>query len=472
MAEETQEIKEITMAELDPRFVRQIENAEKSMAKNPDYVIDICNTVLSKHPNCVEVRKILRQAQYQKYGKGSQLAKISAIFKATLLSMQAASIIKKEGALALLNKAEALLSECPDNPAAVKVLIKAAEALNYKGVVSTGYQALVHYNPSEANLIALADSYLKNKQPDEAMQVCETVLNKNRGNGEAQAIARNASVMKTMLKGKWEDEGSAKDKVKDAQAQLARERQTSSVNDDETVAKFVDELKEKIAADEQNINLYRELCGYLRQLRRYSEALEYVRLARKQPLGAGDTTFEKYENDFVILEAEQQIEILQKQLDANPEDSDLRAKLVGAKKREHDIKLANAKEMVEKYPNDFNYRYVLGSLYLQDGVLDEAIKQLQVAQRSPKVRLQSLLGLGRAFFRGGKYDLAVEQLLTAKNESKIMNEAKKEIIYELASSYEKMGKPDLAFAEYKEIYTADASYKDVSSKVDYYYSQK
>ena len=101
-----------------------------------------------------------------------------------------------------------------------------------------------------------------------------------------------------------------------------------------------------------------------------------------------------------------------------------------------------------------------------------AIKQLQVAQRSPKVRAQSLLGLGRAFFRGGKYDLAVEQLLTAKNEAKIMNESKKEIIYELASVYEKMGKPDLAFAEYKEIYTVDASYKDVSAKVDYYYSNK
>ena len=35
-----------------------------------------------------------------------------------------------------------------------------------------------------------------------------------------------------------------------------------------------------------------------------------------------------------------------------------------------------------------------------------------------------------------------------------------------------MGKKDLAFAEYKEIYTADASYKDVSAKVDFYYSQK
>lgn len=471
MAEENTK-KEIQISELDPRFARQIENAEKSLAKTPEYAIDICNTVLGKYPNCVEVRKILRQAQYRKYGKGSPIAKIVGGVKASLLAVKASGLIKKGGGESVLPMAEKLLSECPDNPTAAKILISAAEALGYLGVASTAYEAIVHYAPTEANMIALANSYIKSVKPDEAMQVCETILAKNRANGEAQAIARAASVMKTMNKGKWDEDGSARDKVKDAKAQLERERQTSSVNDEATIAQFVEDLKVKIAADEQNINLYRDICGYLRTLHRYSEALEYVRKARQQPLGAGDTTFDKLENDFVILEAEQKIADLQKNVDADPDNASLKAELEEAKKREHDIKLANAKEMVERYPNDFGYRYTLGSLYLQDGILDEAIKQLQVAQRNPKVRLQSLLGLGRAFFRGGKYDLAVEQLLTAKNESKIMNEAKKEIIYELASSYEKMGKKDLAFAEYKEIYTADASYKDVSAKVDFYYSQK
>lgn len=460
------------MAELDPRFVRQIENAEKSIVKNPEYVIDICNTVLGKYPNCVEVRRLLRQAQYRKYGKGNAVAKAMAAVKALGLSMKAASMIKSGKALDVMAQAESLLNKCPDNPAAVKALISAAESLGYFGVAATGYMALVQYQPTEQNLLALANEYLKNKQPDEAMQVCETILNKNRANGEAQALARSASVMKTMNKGKWEEEGSAKDKVKDAKAQLERERQTSSVNDAATLEKFVADLKEKIAADVQNVNLYREICGYLRTLNRYSEALEYVRQARKQPLGAGDTTFEKLENDLVVLDAEKSIADLREQLKADPDNAELAEKLKQAQKNEHDIRLANAKEMVERYPNDFNYRFVLGSIYLEDGVLDEAIKQLQIAQRNPKVRLQALLGLGRAFFRGGKYDLAVEQLLTAKTESKIMNDAKKEIIYELASVYEKMGKMDLAFAEYKEIYTADASYKDVSAKVDFYYSQK
>ena len=260
---------------------------------------------MNKYPNCVEVRKILRQAQYRKYGKGSPIAKIIASIKSFLLSTKADSMIKKNQALELLNMAEALMNECPDNPVAVKVLVKAAEALNYLGVAATGYQAIVQYAPTEANLIALANAYIKNKQPDEAMQIAESVLVKNRANGEAQAIARTASVMKTMNKGKWEEGGSAKDKVKDADAQLERERQTSTVNDDETVAKFVEDLKVKIAEDEQNINLYKDICRYLRQLKRYSEALEYVRRARTQPLGAGDPPFEKLENTLMVQEMEQ-----------------------------------------------------------------------------------------------------------------------------------------------------------------------
>ena len=48
MAEETEipEIIEEKIKDLDPRFIRQLESAEKSIDKNPSYVIDICSTIL------------------------------------------------------------------------------------------------------------------------------------------------------------------------------------------------------------------------------------------------------------------------------------------------------------------------------------------------------------------------------------------------------------------------------------------
>ena len=468
------EVIEEQIKNLDPRFIRQIESAEKSIDKNPAYVIDICCTVLAKHPSCVEVRKILRQAQFKKFGKGNPIAKIGAAIQGAVFAMQAGAKIKKGQAIEVMAEAEKLLSACPENEAVLKTLADAAASLQYWGTVAEAYQAIARFKPdNEKILMSLADALVKSKQPDAAMQVCERILKKNPSNGDAQAIARSASVIKTMEKGDWENtEVSATKKVKDAEETLNRQKETSSVNDEETLNKMVERLAAQIQTDPENINLYREICGHLRTLKRFDEALEYVRKARQHPLGKGDTTFEKMEQGFLVSSMDKKIAELTKKLEENPSDEQLKAELAQLKKQEHDIKLENAKQMVERYPNDFSYRFELGTLLFEDGNLDEAIMQFQISQRSPKVRAQSLLGLGRAFTMGKKYDLAVDQLETAKKESKIMNDSKKEIIYELGTAYELMGKPEQAFNEFKEIYSADISYKDVAAKINAYYAKK
>ncbi len=468
------EVIEDQIKDLDPRFIRQIEKAEKSIDKNPAYVIDICCTILAKHPSCVEVRKILRQAQFRKFGKGNPIAKFVATLKGIVFSMQAGAKIKKGQSVEVMAEAEKLLSECPENEPALNTLASAAASLQYWGTAAEAYQAIAQFKPdSEKVLLALADALVKSKQPDSAMQVCERILKKNPSNGDAQALARSASVIKTMTKGDWENtDVSATKKVKDAEETLNRQKETSSVNDEETLNRMVERLSAQIETDPENINLYREICGHLRSLKRFDEALEYVRKARQQPLGKGDTTFEKLEQSFMISSMDKRISDLKKKLEENPSDEAVKAELSELQKKEHDVKLENAKQMVERYPNDFNYRYELGMLLFEDGNLDEAIMQFQISQRSPKVRTQSLLGLGRAFTLGKKYDLAVDQLETAKKESKIMNDSKKEIIYELGTAYSLMGKAEQAFNEFKEIYSADISYKDVAAKINEYYSQK
>ena len=468
------EIVEEKIRDLDPRLIKQVENAEKSIDKNPAYVIDICGTVLAKHPSCVEVRKILRQAQFKKFGKGNPISKFVASIQGAIFAMQAGAKLKKGQALEVIAEAEKQLSVCPENEPVLKTLAAAAASLQFWGTAAEAYQSIARFKPdNEKNLLALADALVKSKQPDSAMQVCERILKKNPSNGDAQALARSASVIKTMEKGDWENtEVSATKKVKDAEETLNRQKETSSVNDEETLARMVERLAAQISTDPENINLYREICGHLRTLKRFDEALEYVRKARQQPLGKGDTTFEKMEQNFLVASMDKRIADLQQKIAANPEDAEAKAALVDLKKREHDLKLENAKQMVERYPNDFNYRYELGVLLFEDGNLDEAIMQFQISQRSPKVRGQSLLGLGRAFIAGKKYDMAVDQLETAKKEAKIMNESKKEIVYELATAYELMGKKEQAFTEFKEIYQADISYKDVAAKINAYYASK
>ena len=46
--EPTEEVIETQINDLDPRFIKQLESAEKSIDKNPSYTVDICATILAK----------------------------------------------------------------------------------------------------------------------------------------------------------------------------------------------------------------------------------------------------------------------------------------------------------------------------------------------------------------------------------------------------------------------------------------
>jgi len=47
-----------------------------------------------------------------------------------------------------------------------------------------------------------------------------------------------------------------------------------------------------------------------------------------------------------------------------------------------------------------------------------------------------------------------------------MDETKKDILYEMGTLCELMGKPEQAVGHYKEIYSVDIRYKDVAAKVE------
>jgi lipopolysaccharide biosynthesis regulator YciM len=128
--------------------------------------------------------------------------------------------------------------------------------------------------------------------------------------------------------------------------------------------------------------------------------------------------------------------------------------------------------LVQRYPNEYSYRFELGELYFEDGKTDQAIKELQMAQRSPKVRVSALILLGKAYLAKGFHDLAAEQLTTAKSEIPGMTDQKKDVLYELGSAYEQQGDMDQAMVEFKALYGADISYRDVAQKIDDFYSKK
>ena len=130
------------------------------------------------------------------------------------------------------------------------------------------------------------------------------------------------------------------------------------------------------------------------------------------------------------------------------------------------MRLENAAKQTERYPNDLQLRYDYGKLLIENGNHTEAIQQFQLAQRNPQRRIQSLIYLARAFQAKEQFGIAQEQLKSALAELQVMDESKKEVLYELGLLCEQLGDTDKAAQYLKEIYAVDIGYRDVAVRVE------
>jgi tetratricopeptide (TPR) repeat protein len=134
--------------------------------------------------------------------------------------------------------------------------------------------------------------------------------------------------------------------------------------------------------------------------------------------------------------------------------------------------LAAARLFVERYPGDLDGRFRLAELLLAAGEIEPAIAQYQQAQRSPKLRVRALLGLARGFRARQLFDLAIGQLAAAKAGLPVMDDLKKEIVYELGECLAQQRQPEAAIAQFKEIYTEDIGFRDVAAKINAHYDRQ
>jgi tetratricopeptide (TPR) repeat protein len=466
-------LREMPLKELDPRIQRQIDQADKAIEKNPAYAMEICSGILANYPGCLDIRKILHKAQ-----KKANPAKAKGFGGGFFKSMTNTPFVMKAGSLlktdpkAALDAAEKLLSASPANMQALGLLGQAAATLGLWNTAVFAYDSARELEPDNIkNMMSLSTALIEAGQPKEAIKWGERILELTPGDGDAQAMLRRASVAITMDKGKWDEQSDFRQKLANKEQAVELEQQARMANDSETLSALVVKMGEAIDKDPENINLYRDVIGYLKQLHRYDDALAWVRRARQQPLGRADTTLEKLESDMTVAQMRGKIDQLAADVATTP-DAAKQAELDSLRKNELEFRLLQAKGLVDKYPNDFGFRFDYGDLLLQTGQSDLAIRELQLARRNPKVSQRAMLLLGRAYRIKGILDLAVEQLVSAKTEMNIMNELKKEIIYELASVYRKQGQVEKAVEEYKIIYANDIDYRDVSKIINEYYEKR
>lgn len=466
---------EILISDLNPRLQKQVENARFAIDRgNLEYAIEICSIVLAQQPACLPVRKLLRAAQMKNFrSKNRIVAKVCGGASSAIGLMAASAKVKKDPAKAI-ETVEKALSKDPTNAGAHKVLAQAAEKLDLLETVVFAWESIRDSSPNNIKvLLSLGNAYIAAQRGEDAVAIGEKILQISPGNGDAQDLLKSGSVSQSLSKGKWEEEDATyRSKLKDADEAVSLEQAAKFVTGEDATQKLIDEAIARVEAEPQNLTHYRSIIQGYEQLGDLPKAIEWLEKVRELPAGAADATLVKQYSDLKVKALEADLAVQEAKLVEDPDNETLRAKVDELTTNLTRIRVEEAHTMVERYPNDPTYRFELGKLLYESGETDRAIQQFQISHRSPKVRLQSLTYLGACFKGKKQYDLAVEQYETAKAEITAMNDQKKDVIYQLAECYELMGNTEKAIGEYKIIYAADIGYRDVSTKIDEYYTKR
>jgi tetratricopeptide (TPR) repeat protein len=281
----------------------------------------------------------------------------------------------------------------------------------------------------------------------------------------AQAL-KNISARKTMDEGGYDaiadGSGSYRDILKNEAEAVTLEQENRQVKAEDATEKLIGHYEARLKTEPANLKLLRDLAELYIQLKDYDKALAYYE--KMKAAGANDPTLDRSISDTRLKKLEVQISLLDPNANNYHEES---ARLEAEKQA---FALAECQKRVERFPTDLQFRFELGQMYFQSGKYSEAIQEFQKAQSNPHRRIASMSYLAQCFAKRRMFDLSAKTFQNALKEKLIMDEEKKELLYQLGLVLDLMGKKDDAVEQYKLIYEVDIGYKDVAAKVDAYYS--
>lgn len=464
-------IQEIGIAQLDPRFIKQLQAADKVALSNAPYSMEIYGAILKQCPGCLELRKKLRDLQLKKISNSTKGLSnlIGRVTNAPFLKRGQG----ERDPIDIINKAEDLIAKSPSNIPAHQMLADAARSAGLLGTVVFAYETVKKMQPKDlVNLKSLGDAYIGNGETDKAIEMGNLIVSINPRDGEAEDLMKRASVAAAMNRGKWEESEDFRTQLKDEDEAQALEQASKKTNDSKGLEALIRQAYEKVEKEPSNLNHYKQLSDYYHRYGDIENAIAWIQEARNQETGKGDVSLEEKERILTLEYYDNSIEQWEKASGENPGNQEWLQSLVEAKNNKKQYQLGQLESLVQRYPNDYSYRYELGLILFEDQKFDQCLQHFQLAQRNAKIRLDAILFLGRAYSRKGFHDMAIEQFDIVKNEIQVMDDKKKNAIYELACCHDSMGNKEKAFEEFKTIYSADISFKDVADKINSFYQQK
>ncbi len=453
-----------------PRELRSLltKGNDAVQRENYDYAIDLFNQVLAREPGQFEIRKALRLAQVKKAGSGG------GFFKKMLSSAGSSPMVAK-GHMALsknpaeaLNIAEQILNGDPTNSAAHKIIVEAASSLELPRTAVMSLETLVRNSPKDKDVaIKLAYALAEIGQSSRAEKILSDLYRASPTDNELSQALKDLSARKTLDEGGYEaladGTGSYRDILKDKDEAISLEQEKRQVKTEDVTEKLINEYEARLQTEPDNLKMIRSLAELYTQKKQFDKALGYYDKIKVSDAGA-DASLDRSIADTVARKFDHDLE----QMDPTaPDFGDKSAKLQAEKDA---YQLAECQKRAERFPTDLQIRFELGQLYFKAGKVGEAIQEFQKAQGNPNRRIAAMNYLSQCFAKRKMFELAVRTLQNALKEKLVFDDEKKDLIYNLGSVLEAMGKKDEAIKQFEQIYEVDISYKDVAARVDAFYA--
>jgi tetratricopeptide (TPR) repeat protein len=451
-----------------------VKGTEAAQRENTDYAISLFNQVLEKEPAFYDCRKALREAQFKKAGSGG-----GGFFKKMMSGAGSSPQIAK--AKMVLGKnpgeamviAESVLNGDPNNSSAHRIIVDAAQALELLHTAVLSYETLAKNSPKDRNLAiefahALAAAGdVSESENNRGEKILMDLLRDNPQDGDLNKALKNLSARKTMDQGGYgaleKGGGSFRDILKNKAEANSLEQQNRVVKTEDVTERLIAEYEARLKTEPGNLKLTRSLAELYTQKKDFEKALELFARVKNSDMG-NDPSLETAIANTMVKRFDHQIATL------DPSAADHADQLAKLQAEKLNFQLTETQKRVEKYPTDLAIRYEMGVLYFQAGKIGEAIQELQKARGNPHKRLAAMGYLAQCYGRRKMFDLAARTLQEAIKEKPVFDDEKKELVYNLGTMLESMGKKEEAIEQFKIIYETDAGYKDVNARVEAFYA--
>ena len=427
-----------------------------------ELAVELLTEALSCAPDTLETRRLLRAAQIAKFRQSPP--GFMAKMKCMTMRSKVLALAKKGQGVEAMAEAEKLLSINPLDPDNIECAVKAAESAGKPEAAAISVEAAYSCNQNDANLLERSAAYyMAAKRYDKARDAYVKLSQLKPGDQRVLQLLKNAEAQTTMSSG-WSDSVGKKGGFQNLIANKEQAKKLDQANKAMVVGTdaeaLIAEKKAQIEREPGNMNMYRALARIYMQNERVAEAVQTLEQA--QAVNSADPELDRMLSTVRAADYEARIEALRQE--GKTEEAD------ALEVEKDQFVFDDLATRVDRYPNDLHLRFELGYQYYIYGdqdpsFYDEAVQHLQLAQKSPKDRLNALYYLAMCFLKKGQRDMAVMQLETARDQLPMMDDLKKKVVYQLGLCAEESGDYEKAYNYYKDVYSSDVTFGDLNERM-------